>query len=50
MRFLADENFPGGAVANLTAAGHDVVWVRHANPGATDATVLSWPCAIEEYF
>jgi len=42
MRFLADENFPGGAVANLTAAGHDVVWVRQANPGATDITVLSW--------
>jgi hypothetical protein len=32
MRFLADENFPSNAVANLKAAGHDIVWVRTAAP------------------
>jgi predicted nuclease of predicted toxin-antitoxin system len=41
MRFLADENFPGAAVVALEAAGHDVVWVRLAAPGATDAEVLA---------
>jgi hypothetical protein len=42
MRFLANENFPGPAVAALKAAGHDVVWVRTAKPGATDWDVLAW--------
>lgn len=42
MRFLADENFPGPAVAALKAAGHDVAWVRHSRAGATDAEVLEW--------
>jgi len=28
MRFLANENFPGAAITILTAAGHDVVWIR----------------------
>ena len=42
MRFLANENFPGAAVTALEAAGHDVVWVRIAAPGATDADVLAW--------
>lgn len=42
MRFLADENFPGEAVAHLKAAGHDVVWVRAAAPGIADAEVVSW--------
>jgi predicted nuclease of predicted toxin-antitoxin system len=41
MRFLANENFPGIAVAALEAAGHDVVWVRIAMPGASDAEVLA---------
>lgn len=41
MRFLANENFPGAAVAALEAAGHDVVWVRTATPGATDPAVLA---------
>ena len=41
MRFLADENFPGSAVAALEAAGHDAVWIRLAAPGATDADVLA---------
>jgi hypothetical protein len=36
MRFLANENFPCAAVGALGAAGHDVVWVRTAAPGATD--------------
>ncbi len=42
MRFLANENFPGPAVAALQAAGHDVVWIRIAKPGATDPEVLAW--------
>jgi Domain of unknown function (DUF5615) len=42
MRFLANENFPGAAVAALIAAGHDVVWLRNAAPGMTDPDVLAW--------
>jgi predicted nuclease of predicted toxin-antitoxin system len=42
MRFLADENFPGSAVRELRAAGHDVEWVRETSPGMTDASVLAW--------
>jgi len=42
MRFLANENFPGTAVTALKAAGHDVVWIRIAAPGATDLEVLTW--------
>ena len=42
MRFLANENFPGPAVAVLQAAGHDVVWVRTTKPGASDPDVLAW--------
>src|SRR5437764_13197984 len=41
MRFLANENFPGAAVQSLAAAGHDVVWVRLASPGASDSEVLA---------
>lgn len=41
MRFLANENFPGDAVASLRAAGHDVVWVRSEAPGSTDGAVLA---------
>jgi predicted nuclease of predicted toxin-antitoxin system len=40
MRFIADENFPGGAVAALRAAGQDVAWVRTDAPGSTDQLVL----------
>ncbi|HEY1753310.1 MAG TPA: DUF5615 family PIN-like protein [Caulobacteraceae bacterium] len=43
MRFLADENFPGAAVATLRGAQHDVAWVRELCPGADDADVLSMP-------
>jgi Domain of unknown function (DUF5615) len=42
MRFLANENFPGTAVTELIAAGHDVVWIRNAAPGMNDPDVLSW--------
>jgi hypothetical protein len=42
MRFLANKNFPGTAVTALIAAGHDVVWVRDAAPGVSDADVLAW--------
>ena len=42
MRFLANENFPGAAVAMLESAGHDVVWLRNAAPGASDPEVLAW--------
>ena len=36
MRFLANENFPGDAVAALLSSGHDVVWMRTAGPGTSD--------------
>ena len=39
MRFLANENF--AAVVALQAAGHDIVWVRPAEPGATDPDVFA---------
>jgi predicted nuclease of predicted toxin-antitoxin system len=42
MRFLANENFPGAAVAMLKSAGHDVIWIRTAAPGASDPEVLAW--------
>ena len=42
MRFLANENFPGAAVAMLESTGHDVVWHRTAAPGAGDPEVLAW--------
>ena len=41
MRFSANENFPGAAVAALRQAGHDVFWVRTEMGGATDEEVLS---------
>ena len=42
MRFLADENIPGDAVAETEAAGHDIVWVRTVAPGSKDEDVLAW--------
>ena len=42
MRFLANENFPGDAVAALRAAGHDVAWVRAEAPGSKDPAILAW--------
>ena len=47
MRFLANENFPGDAVAVLTSAGHDIVWVRTAAPGSKDEDILAW--AVREH-
>jgi predicted nuclease of predicted toxin-antitoxin system len=41
MRFLADENFPGDAVAQLEAVGHDIAWVRDVAPGAKDSEILA---------
>ena len=41
MRLLANENIPGSVVSALQAAGHDVVWIRTAAPGATDPEVLA---------
>jgi hypothetical protein len=42
MRFLADENFPGGAVNALLHGGHDVIWIRTAAPGMPDIEVFRW--------
>jgi predicted nuclease of predicted toxin-antitoxin system len=41
MRFLADENFPGDAVAALRTSEHDVLWIRTDAPGITDQDVLA---------
>lgn len=40
MRLLANENFPGLAVAALREAGHDVAWVHEDAPGTPDPEVL----------
>jgi predicted nuclease of predicted toxin-antitoxin system len=40
MRLLANENFPGIAVAVLQARGHDVTWIRTDSPGASDHDVI----------
>lgn len=41
LRFLADESFPGSVIAQLRAVGHDVVAVKTAMRGASDAEVLA---------
>jgi len=41
VRFLANENFPGQAVAALREHGCDVLWIRTDSPGITDQEVLS---------
>ena len=41
MRILANENFPGDAVAALRARGHDVAWIRSDAPGSSDVEVLA---------
>jgi len=38
---MANENFPGDAVAALRKAGHDVIWVRTESPGCRDEDVLA---------
>jgi predicted nuclease of predicted toxin-antitoxin system len=40
MRLLADENFPLPTIEALRHDGHDVIWVRTACPGASDAAIL----------
>ena len=42
MRFLANENFPGDAVAALRVLGHDCLWVRTESPGLKDDAVIAW--------
>jgi len=46
MKFLANENMAGDAVAALREKGHDVLWVRTASPGSDDTTILAH--AVEE--
>jgi predicted nuclease of predicted toxin-antitoxin system len=41
VRLLADENFPGVAVAALRSRGHDVAWIRTDAPGSGDRDVLA---------
>jgi hypothetical protein len=41
MHLLANENFPGVAVEDLRARGHDVAWGRTDAPGSDDRTVLA---------
>lgn len=41
MRLLADECVRGSIVQALCAAGQDVVWVREAMAGATDAAIVA---------
>jgi predicted nuclease of predicted toxin-antitoxin system len=41
MRFIADENFPGEAVAVLRAEGHDVRWISEGASGSSDKQVLA---------
>ena len=40
MRYLADKNFPGDAVAELRERGHDVGWILEEASGASDTDVL----------
>ncbi len=41
MRFLANENFPGDAVAELRRRGHEVAWILEETPGISDPDVLA---------
>jgi Domain of unknown function (DUF5615) len=50
MRFLADENIPGDAVAQIQAAGHDIVWVRTVAPGSMMKTYWRGPCEKKESY
>lgn len=42
MRFLADENFPGPAIAALAHDGHDIVSVAEISAGMLDADIFAW--------
>ncbi|MBI4689295.1 MAG: DUF5615 family PIN-like protein [Nitrospirae bacterium] len=46
MKFLANENVAGDAVAALRGKGHDVLWIRTDSPGYDDRTILAR--AVEE--
>ena len=41
MRLCANENLPRDCVTALQLAGHDVLWIRKAMPGAGDEVVLA---------
>jgi predicted nuclease of predicted toxin-antitoxin system len=41
MKLLANENCPRLVVDALSAAGHDVLWIRTAAPGLSDPDVLA---------
>lgn len=41
LRLLANENFPGAAVAELRRCGHDVLWARTHMAGASDRDILA---------
>ena len=47
MKFLANENVAGDAVASLREKGHDVVWIRTDSPGSKDEDILSRAVAEE---
>ena len=42
MRLLADENFPGPAIAALERDGHDLVSVGRVSPGMADTDIFAW--------
>ena len=46
MRLCANENVPEDCVTHLRQGGHDVLWIREATPGSSDAEVLA--CALAE--
>ncbi len=41
MRFIADENLPGGVIRALREHGHDVLAVKESMRGKDDETVLA---------
>jgi predicted nuclease of predicted toxin-antitoxin system len=42
VQLLANENFPGDAIAALRRLGNDVSWIREVSPGITDIQVLEF--------
>jgi predicted nuclease of predicted toxin-antitoxin system len=42
LRLLANENFPGDAVAALRQHGLNIAWVRTDAPGSSDQEILAW--------
>ncbi len=40
MRLLADENLPKAVVSGLRGRGFDVLWVREADSGASDTSIV----------